>query len=573
MNNSGPSQSNLFMAVILSMLVLFGFHYFYEKPRAEAARRAAALAEASKSADKTVAEVAPELPKDRAGLIAATQRLAIAGQKLQGSINLTGARFDDLTLPHYREAVAKDSPPITLFSPAGAPRPKPGYYADLGWLSDAPVVVPDEKTVWQTDDRSLTTGNAVTLRWNNGQGLRFERQIALDDHFMFTVTDRVTNDGDLPVTLHPYARLMHQTRPPMQDIGLGHVGPMGVFEGGVLREHGYSSLEESVEVVETGVGGWLGFSDKYWLSALIPNADEKINATFRYARAPEQKLEDGRYQVDFRGTPLTVPAKGSAEHRRRLFAGAKELQVLRNYRDALNIDKFELAIDFGWFRILTKPLMWLLNWLGGALGHVGLAILVLTVIVKLLVLPLGIRSYRSMARMKQLQPEQARLQERFKDDRQRFSIEVMELYRREKISPLSGCMPLLAQLPIFFALYKVLFIDITMRHAPFYGWIKDLSAPDPTTLFNLFGLLPFTPPAMLTIGIWPILMGASMFYLQKMSPQPPDPLQAKVIMWMPVVFTIMLAPTMASGLIIYWTWSNIISIAQQYLIFRRMAKH
>ncbi len=573
MNNSGPSQSNLFMAVILSMLILFGFHYFYEKPRAEAARRAAALVEASKATDKTVTEIAPELPKDRAELIAATARLAIAGKNLHGSINLTGARFDDLTLPHYRETVAQNSPPITLFSPAGAPRPHPGYYADLGWLSDASVVVPDEKTVWQTDDRALTSGGAATLRWQNGQGLRFERQIALDDHFIFTVTDRVTNDGDRPVTLHPYARLMHQTKPSAGDIGFGHVGPMGVFEGGVLREHSYSSLEESVEATETGVGGWLGFSDKYWLSALIPNPDEKINATFRYARTPEQKLEDGRYQVDFRGTSLTVPAKGSAEHRRRLFVGAKELSLLRAYRDDLAIEKFELAVDFGWFRILTKPLMWLLDWLSAAIGHVGLAILVLTVIVKLLVLPLGIRSYRSMARMKQLQPEMARLQERFKDDRQRFSIEMMELYRREKISPLSGCMPLLAQLPIFFALYKVLFIDITMRHAPFFGWIHDLSAPDPTTIFNLFGLLPFTPPGFLHVGIWPIMMGASMFYLQKMSPQPPDPVQAQVIKWMPVMFTFMLAPTMASGLIIYWTWSNIISIAQQYLIFRRMAKH
>ncbi len=333
------------------------------------------------------------------------------------------------------------------------------------------------------------------------------------------------------------------------------------------------SLEEQLEIIETSVGGWMGFSDKYWLTALVPDPTEKYTATFRHAREPGQKAEQGRYQVDFRGQPVTIAPQATQDYTRHFFAGAKRIELLSAYSETLTIEKFELAIDFGWFRFLTKPMLVTLNWLGQQLGSVGLAILVLTILVKLLVLPLGIKSYRSMAKMKILQPEMARLQERYKDDRQRFSIEMMEVYKREKISPLSGCLPLLAQIPIFFALYKVLYIGIEMRHAPFFGWIQDLSAPDPTNFFNLFGLLPWTTPAFLHIGAWPIMMGVSMFFLQKMSPAPTDPIQKSVITWMPVMFTIMLAPTMASGLIIYWTWSNLISMLQQYLVFRRIAKH
>lgn len=574
MNQGQTNTGNLLLAITLSLAVLLGFHFFYEKPRNEELRRALALQQAAKSTVKADAVIpaVPETPKDRASLIAATPRLAIAGQNLHGSINLTGARFDDLTLPRYRETIAADSPPITLLSPSGSLAPHPGYFAEFGWLADAAVKVPDASTVWQTTDTALTPGTPITLFWDNGQGLRFERVIALDNDYMFTITDRVMNNGEQPITLHPFALVMHQTKPSEADLAFGHTGPMGVFDG-ILREHSYSNLEEKLEAVETSTGGWMGISEKYWLTALIPNADEAFTATFRFAKNPEQKAGEGRYQVDFRGAPLTIEPKATKNYNRHFFAGAKRVELLSQYGEALNIEKFDLAIDFGWFRILTKPLLFTLSWLGQQLGNVGLAILVITVMVKLLVLPLGIKSYRSMAKMKLLQPDLQRLQERYKDDRQRLSIEMMELYKREKVSPVSGCLPILAQLPIFFALYKVLYIGIEMRHAPFFGWIKDLAAPDPTTIFNLFGLLPFTPPSFLHLGVWPILMGISMFLLQKMSPQPTDPIQKQVLNFMPIMFTVMFAPTMASGLIIYWTWSNLISIAQQFLIFRRMQKH
>ncbi len=567
------NQGNLFLAVALSLTLLLGFHYFYERPHQEELRRAAALKEAAKAMEKDVAaKPAVETPQDRAALIAASKRVAILSAQVQGSINLTGARFDDIALPYYRETLDPQSPAVVLLSPSGTAAPHRGYYADFGWLSDAPVIVPNDTTVWQASSEKLAPGTPVTLSWDNGQGLRFERVVTLDDNFMFTITDRVINQGEQPVTLHPFARLMHQTKPSKQDLAFGHAGPMGVFDG-ILKEHSYDSLEESVEVNDSAVGGWLGVSDKYWLTALIPNPTEKFNASFRYARDPDQKPEEGRYQVDFRGTALTVAPKASQEYTRHFFAGAKRVELLAAYGETLNIEKFDFAIDYGWYRFLVKPMLYTLNWLGRQTGNVGIAILLLTIIVKILVLPLGIRSYRSMGKMKLLQPEMQRLQERFKDDRQRMSIEMMELYKREKVSPVSGCLPLLAQIPVFFALYKVLSIGIDMRHAPFYGWIHDLSAPDPTSLFNVFGLLPWNAPAFLHIGVWPILMGLSMFFLQKMSPAPTDPTQKIVMNWMPVMFTVGFAPNMASGLLIYWTWSNLISIAQQFLIFRRMAKH
>ncbi|MBP7253248.1 MAG: membrane protein insertase YidC [Alphaproteobacteria bacterium] len=574
-NNQPTNPGNLFIAVILSMTLLLGFHFFYERPKLEEMRRAQALQQAAKALDKATPDkvLTPETPKDRAALIAASKRITIESPALQGSINLLGARFDDLALPQYRTTLDKVSPPVVLLSPSGSLAPTPGYYADFGWLADAPLSVPQPDTLWEVDgNATLRPGAPVTLHWDNREGLRFERSIALDDNFMFTITDRVRNQNDKPVTIHPYALIMHQTKPDKRDLAFGHTGPMGVFEG-VLQEHGYEALEEKLEIPEAATGGWMGISDKYWLTALIPNPTEKYTATFRHAREPNQKAEQGRYQVDFRGQPFTIAPQATQDYTRHFFAGAKRVELLGTYSEQMNIEKFELAIDFGWFRFLTKPMLITLNWLGQKIGNVGLAILVLTILVKLLVLPLGIKSYRSMAKMKILQPEMARLQERFKDDRQRQSIEMMEMYKREKISPLSGCLPLLAQMPVFFALYKVLYIGIDMRHAPFYGWIQDLSAPDPTNLINLFGLLPFTAPAFLHIGAWPILMGISMFFLQKMSPAPTDPIQKSVITWMPVMFTVMLAPTMPAGLIIYWTWSNLISILQQYLIFRRIAKH
>lgn len=568
------NNSNFMLATLLSVAIFVGFHFFYEKPRMERLQAAQiaqqALEKSAAVPTQTTAALVNGASLNRADRIKETTRVAITSTTLNGSINLTGARLDDLTLPQYRETVDPQSSPIVLLSPSGSAMPHQGYYAEFGWLSDTPTPLPDALSVWSNEAAaSLSPQHPVTLRWDNGHGLRFERVIALDDQYMFTLTDRVSNDGDAPVTLHPYALVAHQGTSDKNDMAMGHVGPMGVFNG-VLHEHAYDAMMEQPESTEASTGGWLGVGDKYWLVALIPGAQEALNANFKYAALAGQKPEDGQFQVDYRGSPITVATKASTEYSRRFFAGAKHVELLDDYADKYNIEKFTLAIDFGWFRFLTKPMLYTLNWLGHHIGNLGWAILALTVLVKLLVLPLGIHSFRSMAKMKLLQPEMQRINERYKSDPQRRGVETMELFRREKTSPVSGCIPILAQLPFFFALYKVLSIDIDIRHAPFFGWIKDLSAPDPTSFTNLFGLLPWGPLPFLHIGIWPCLMGISMFLLQRMSPKPPDPTQAQVIMFMPLIFTIMIAPSMASGLIIYWTWSNLISIAQQYLIFRRM---
>jgi YidC/Oxa1 family membrane protein insertase len=573
------NNSNFMLAALLSVAIFVGFHFFYEKPRMERLQAAQIAQQALEKSAAVPTQTASAAPVNvgqlsRTDRIKETTRVAIASATLNGSINLTGARLDDLTLPQYRETVDPHSPPIVLLSPSGSAMPHQGYYAEFGWLSDTPLTLPDAQSVWSNAAAAaLSPQQPVTLRWDNGHGLRLERVIALDDQYMFTLTDKVSNDGDAPITLHPYALVAHQGKSDKVDMAMGHVGPMGVFNG-VLREHGYDAMMEQPETVEASTGGWLGIGDKYWLVALIPGAQEALNANFKYAALAGHKPEYGQFQADYRGAPITVAAKASVEYSRRFFAGAKHVELLDDYADKYHIENFTLAIDFGWFRFLTKPMLYTLNWLGNHLGNMGWAILALTVLVKLLVLPLGIHSFRSMAKMKQLQPEMQRINERYKSDPQRRGVETMELFRREKTSPVSGCIPILAQLPFFFALYKILSIDIDIYHAPFFGWIRDLSAPDPTSYINLFGLLPWDPPSgglgLFHIGVTPILMGVSMFLLQRMSPKPPDPTQAQVIMFMPLIFTIMIAPSMASGLIIYWTWSNLISIAQQYLIFRRM---
>ncbi|MEJ0063237.1 MAG: membrane protein insertase YidC [Alphaproteobacteria bacterium] len=582
---SSMNHANLFLAMAISLSILLGFHYFYERPRLEAYRAAIAQQKAAKLALKeppasrrpapsvSTAAASTEL-KDRALLVAEQKRVAVESGELSGSINLAGGRIDDLVLRRYRETVDPASPPVVLLSPSGSARPHPACYAEFGWLGEN-VKLPSSDTEWSLPPGArLTPESPVTLTWDNGEGLRFERVITLDDHFMFTITDRVRNSGERPVTLHPFGLLVHQTIPDQSELAMGHIGPLGVL-GGVLKEHSYGELEDKVSIAEASQGGWAGITSKYWHTALIPPPEEQIAASFKFARRPEQKTEDGKFQVDYRGAPATIAPGATHEYTRHFFAGAKRVELLDMYAEKYNIEKFALAIDFGWFGFLTKPLLYTLNWLGRQLGNVGLAILALTVLVKMAVLPLGIKSYRSMAKMKKLQPELKLLSERFKDDKPRQSIEMMELYKREKVSPLSGCLPIFAQLPVFFALYKVLYIGIDMRHAPFFGWIKDLSAPDPTTILNLFGLMPWNipaSPAFLHIGVWPLLMGVSMYALQRMNPAPPDPMQAQVMMLMPVIFTAMLGPSMAAGLLIYWTWSNTISITQQFLIYRQMDK-
>jgi YidC/Oxa1 family membrane protein insertase len=574
-------QRNLILAIVLSILILLGFQYFYEAPRVEAQRQAEQArqqtTEAVAPAPGTTATApgaipgaipgqaaAPAGPRPRAEVLAATDRVRVEGARVHGSIAAVGGRLDDLTLADYHETVDPSSPEVTLLSPAGAPHP---YYADFGWVAagGGSPALPGPDTRWTVQGGPLTPDTPVTLSWDNGQGLVFERVVAVDRNYMFTVTQRVRNQSGAPVTLHPYGLVSRQGTPATSGYYILHEGPLGVIDG-TLREIDYSDLQQQPPREYDTTGGWLGITDKYWLVSLVPAQDQPVKARFVHSQRDGQD----RYQVDTLGPALTVQPGASGEYTSRVFAGAKEVRLLDAYAEQLGITNFDLAVDFGWFYFLTKPFFYALDYLARLIGNFGVAILVFTVFIKAVFFPLANKSYRSMSRMKALQPQMKELQEKYADNRERMSQELMALYRKEKVNPVSGCLPIVIQIPVFFALYKVLFVTIEMRHAPFFGWIQDLSAPDPTSIWNLFGLLPWGPgPAMIALGVWPIIMGITMWLQQKLNPAPPDPIQARVFMMLPILFTFMLA-AFPAGLVIYWAWNNLLSIAQQWLIMRRM---
>ena len=498
---------------------------------------------------------------ERAAVIAAAPRVAIDSAQLHGSISLAGARIDDLTLARYRETVDRDSPEIVLLSPQDTAN---AYYAYFGWVGEDDVAVPGPDTVWTANRRVLAPDSPVTLSWENGEGLRFVQTIALDRNYMFTVNQRVENNSASPVTVFPFGLVSRRGTPEVSRFFILHEGLLGVFNG-TLEEEDYDDLQDVGVITNTTTGGWIGITDKYWLTALVPDQNKEVFARFRHWN------DDGtdRYQAEFAGAKERVAPRRSLEATSRLFAGAKEVKLLDGYAETYAIELFDRAIDFGWFYFLTKPIFYTLIFINDHVGNFGVAILLLTVGIKLIFFPLANKSYRAMSKLKKLQPETVKLRERFGDDKQRMNQELMALYKREKANPASGCLPMVVQIPVFFALYKVLFVTIEMRQAPFFGWIRDLSQADPTSLFNLFGLLPFTPPEFLAIGIWPLIMGASMFLQQRLNPQPADPIQAKVFLMLPVVFTVILAPFPA-GLVIYWAWNNTLSILQQWVIMKRM---
>jgi YidC/Oxa1 family membrane protein insertase len=566
-------QRNLILAIVLSAAILFGFQYFFQRqapphPAQTTTQGEAPTAPGSATAPGTAtaptATAAPTVALPRAEALAAAARVKIETPRLNGSINLVGARFDDLTLVNYHETTDPKSAEIELLSPSGAEHP---YFAQFGWTAaDAGTKIPDDETRWTTSDATLTPAHPVELAWDNGQGLRFVRHYAVDDNFMFTVTQTVTNSGDKPVTLYPYGLVQRTGTPPVAGTYLLHEGPIGVFNGSLQDGIGYGDLKPGADRVFATTGGWLGITDKYWLVALIPDQNATEKARFQHAQRDHAEI----YQADYTGAEQTVPPGGSVTSGDRLFAGAKEVHLLSRYRDDEGIPLFDYAIDFGLFFFLTRPIFLALDFLNHWVGNFGIAILRLTVSIKLIFFPLQSKSYRAMSKMKLLQPEIAKLRERFGEDKQRLNQEMMALYKRVGANPMAGCLPIVVQIPVFFSLYKVLYVTIEMRHAPFYGWIHDLSAPDPTSFVNLFGLLPFVPPdiSFLTIGAWPLIMGVTMFLQQKLNPQPPDPIQAKMFMVLPFVFTYMLAH-FAAGLVIYWAWNNSLSIAQQWVIMRR----
>jgi YidC/Oxa1 family membrane protein insertase len=503
--------------------------------------------------------------EQRAKALAMTPRVQISTPRLHGSISLVGGRLDDLTLAKYHETLNPKSPEIVLFSPAGAPD---AYFTEVGWVAtDGKADVPGPDTLWTADRETLTPESPVTLSWDNGAGLTFKRIFAVDDDYMFTMTQRVENNGKAPVALSSYGLISRHGTPPVSGFYILFEGPLGVLDG-TLKEVKYSELQEEGVIQQNSIGGWIGITDKYWLAALVPNQKEAINTRFVDQRHNNKNI----YQVDYVGGEMTVAPGGSVATESRVFAGAKQVRLLDRYEEEYSIPRFDLAIDFGWFYFLTKPLFYFLLYITDWVGNVGVAILLLTVVVKLAFFPLANKSYKSMSQMRKLQPEMLKLRERFSDDKTRLNQEMMALYKREKVNPASGCLPMIVQIPVFFALYKVLFVTIEMRHAPFFGWIHDLSARDPTTVWNLFGLIPWDPftviPDPVNIGAWPLIMGITMFLQQKLNPQPPDPMQAKIFMFLPIVFTFMLA-SFPAGLVVYWTWNNTLSIIQQWVIMRR----
>jgi YidC/Oxa1 family membrane protein insertase len=583
------NQKNLLLAIVLSVSILLVWQVFYAGPKLkeEQERRQRIQQQQTQTKDQPGAPTAaaPEaapgaVPQPQPGAapsavptsptasreaaLADSPRVRVDTSSLRGSIALKGGRIDDLVLAKYRETAEPTSPNVVLFSPSGAPEP---YYAEYGWVPAGSInqPVPGRDTVWRLEGQGvLTTATPVTLAWDNGKGLVFRRKIAVDADYLFTVTDEVENKTGAAVVLHPYFLLSRHGTPKTQGFYILHEGPIGVLGDAGLQELNYADLlKEGGTRSFKQTGGWLGLTDKYWAAALIPDQKTPYDARFSGAKGPKDT-----YQADFLLAGISIPAGGRSATTSNLFAGAKQVNLIEGYRDKLGARQFDLLIDWGWFYFITKPLFKLLHWLSQLLGNYGLAILATTVLVKLAFFPLANKSYESMAKMKKLQPEMEKIRDRFKDDRARQQQELMALYKNEKINPMSGCLPILLQIPVFFALYKVLFVTIDMRHAPFFGWIKDLSAPDPTSVFNLFGLLPYSVPDMLHVGAWPLIMGVTMWVQMQLNPQQPDPVQQKIFNWMPVIFTFMLA-SFPSGLVIYWAWNNVLSLIQQYAIMRR----
>ncbi len=582
-------QRNLIIAIIISAAILFGFPQLmalfqgkHPAPPTPAVQTAAmatkkanggagqATVPPASASNATAPDIQATAAKEtRAQALADSVRIPIRTPSLSGSISVTGARIDDLTLIKYHKTIDPKSPYITLLSPPGSPNP---YYAEFGWVAGAGVKVPGPATIWHPVDPHgvLSVGHPVVMTWDNGQGLRFVRTYQVDENYMFTVSQRVENYGSKPVKLYSYGSVARGGKPPESSTYILHEGPIGELDGSV-HEKSYKDLRKDPQWSDQSTGGWIGFTDKYWLTAVVPADTVRGTGRFTYAETAAGK----HYQADFTAATPTVIAPGaSAQVQFHFFAGAKIVGLLDAYSAKLHIPKFSFAIDFGWFWFLTKPFFYLLQMLHQALGNMGLAILAMTVLIKLAMFPLANKSYSAMSRMKALQPEIKRMQERFSDDKVRLQQEMMAFYKREKINPAGGCLPMVVQVPVFFALYKVLFVTIEMRHAPFIWWIHDLSAPDPTNVFTLFGLIPWDPTHLfpfLHIGIWPLIMGVTMWLQQKLNPQMADPMQAKLFQFLPIVFTFMLG-RFASGLVIYWAWSNMLSILQQWVIMRKMAK-
>ena len=564
-------QKRLLLAIAISIAILFGFQLLLPKPAPQRVQQATQSTPTELAPRPTGEVAAPGTQPMAVPPPRDVPRLKVSAPRVEGSINLLGARLDDLVLRDYHEQVNPDSPLVRLLEPRADPQP---YYAQFGWTANSPdVKVPDLDALWTASSPELTVATPVTLSWDNGAGQVFEITLSVDANYLFTAEQRVRNTGSAAISVHPWSRIRRDYTPTTAGYYILHEGLLGVL-GGRLQEQTYDKVKSesnkthgpSLDVPTTG--GWAGITDKYWLTALIPDQTVPVVASFRYLT----ENNGDRYQADFVAKdPLVVGPGAASSSMTRLFAGAKVVQLLDRYESELGIPNFDKAIDFGWFYFLTKPIFYALDWLFKLTGNFGVAILIFTVFAKAVFFPLANKSYKSMSKMKLLGPKMQEIRERLKDDPAKMQGEIMGMYKAEKVNPASGCLPILVQIPVFFSLYKVIFVTIEMRHAPFFGWIHDLSAVDPTNVFNLFGLLPFDPAVyshFLHLGAWPLIMGVTMFLQQKLNPPPPDPVQARLFQYMPIIFTFMLA-SFPAGLVIYWSWNNLLTIAQQWMIMRQ----
>jgi len=574
-------NKNFVLFAVISLAILLGYNFLYAGPRQaeyerqrllqqeEEALSQADLAPVSSAASNTLpqavtpGETTQPIAMQDAGFI------RIETPELSGSLSLRGARFDDLTLVNHKTEKDENADNVRLFKKYGS---ADAYYAQFNWHAPrgAEDTIPNDSTAWTADSDLLTPEQPVTLSWVNNAGIKFLMKVEVDDHFMIGVTQTVINVSDQPLTLAPSAEIRRTGTPKTDGLLILHEGPIGVF-GGLLEETGYDDLKEDGNFTGTPQegdlkGGWMGLTDKFWMATLVPNNTDILQrARLTYAG----KNGNDVYGADYAQTWQTIAPGETAETTNRLYAGAKIVNVIDTYETRYEIQNFEKAIDWGYLWFFTRPIFTGLHWLFEVTGNYGVAILLMTVILKLGLFPLANKSYVSMAHMKRAQPKIKALQERYKDDKQKMQQEMMALYKTEKINPMAGCLPMIPQMFIFFALYKTLYVTIEMRHQPFFGWIQDLSAADPLTPLNLFGLIPWDPPSMIAIGVLPLLMGVSMWLQQKLNPQTSmDPMQQKVMNMLPILFTFIMAQ-FSAGLVLYWTWNNILSIAQQWVIMRR----
>jgi len=548
---------NVLMAIVLSAIVLVGWGIFFEAPVVEQQTFENELKKNEEVSSPTIEENETKNEETRNDVINKTKRIKIENDNIKGSISLQGAIIDDITFKNYRQTLNSEANVIFL-NPRNSLKQ---HFIETGWASSGneTINLPSDSTIWKVKgNNTLTPNNPIILEWNNNEGLIFSKKIEIDNKFLFKITQGIKNVSNKSYQFYPYAQITRNGKPEGRQIYILHEGFIGVF-GDELQEKDYSDIDKE-KFSTTSSKGWLGITDKYWLSAIVPEKGKEFKAEF--------VSKDNKYRANYiiKEASILNP-NNSITNEIKTFVAAKEVAVIDNYAEKLGIEKFDLAIDWGWFYFFTKPLFFIIDYFFKLTGNFGLAIVIITALVRLIFFPLANYSFKSMAKMKMLQPEMVRLKELHKEDKVKLQQEMMALYKREKVNPISGCLPVLIQIPFFFAIYKMLYVTLEMRHQPFFGLIKDLSERDLTSVFNLVRLIPWDPPSFLMIGAWPILMGLSMFVQQKLNPAPPDPIQAKIFMFFPIFLTIILAPFPA-GLVVYWTVNNILTITQQWIIMR-----